>query len=315
MINFIDNLVKIPSYTGNHNAIKKCFDICKSFFKNVKTFIAETEKNNYQSILFSNCNTFNFEVLSLCHMDVVSNNEYKMTQKDNIIYGRGVFDMKSFIVSGLTNLKYLIENNINTKYGILITSDEEIGGENGTKHWIDYYNLKTNILLDSDNGNSIDSIVAENLGAITIRLKGNQENINKTIVDIKDRFKDFYCENFRNEMDIIFPNLDIIKTIDNCMYDGVDFKVLMLNKYSRNDLDDKYHKLYKKIAIENGIDIKYINVSKNNDARYFSEIGINIISHQATGNDNHKPTEWLDLNSFYIHNKIQRNFLINIANK
>lgn len=315
MINFIDNLVKIPSYTGNHNAIRKCFDICKSFFGDTKIFIVENEKNNHQSILFSNCGTLNFEVLSLCHMDIVPNNEYKMIKKDNTIYGRGVFDMKSFVVSSLTNLKYLIENNINTKYGVLITSDEETGGENGTKHWIDYYNLKTDILLDSDNGNSIDSIVAENLGAITIRLKGNQENINKTIVNIKDKFKGFYCANFRNEMDIIFPNLNIIKTIDSCMYNDVSFEVLMLNKYSKNNLEDKYHKLYRKISIENGIDIKYITVSTNNDARYFSDIGINVISHQATGDDNHKPTEWLDLNSFYIHNKIQRNFLIRTANK
>lgn len=313
MINLIDKLVKIPSYTGNYSAIGECFKICKSFFGDTKIFIVENEKNNYQSILFSNYSTLNFEVLSLCHMDVVTNNEYKMIQKDDIIYGRGVFDMKSFIVSNLVNLKYLIENKINTKYGVLITSDEEIGGENGTKHWIDDHNLKTKILLDSDNGYNVESIVAENLGAITIRLKGDQESINKTIINIKNKFKGFYCENFGNEIDIIFPNLDIIKTINSCIYGNINFEVLMLNKYSRNDLNNKYHKLYKKIALENGISIRYVTISTNNDARYFSDIGTNILSHQATGGDNHKPTEWLDLNSFYIHNKIQREFLINMT--
>lgn len=308
MINNIGKLVAIPSFTGNFNAIDECFRLCREIVsKNV--FIFEKNINGYKSILFSNCNNLNFNVLSLCHIDVYESDKYELIETKDKIFGRGVFDMKSFVVSNLINLNKLIEINSATKYGVLVTSDEEIGGDNGAKFWANETDLKAKIILDSDSGYNLSSIIETNLGAITIRLIGEEINITETIKKIKKEFHNFYCEDFDNEIDMNFDEFDIVSHLNNCMVNDVKFDILMFNKCTRNNINDEYHKLYRDIVKNNGINIQYRTVSATNDSRYFAEKNINIISNQATGGNNHKDNEWLDKNSLYLFNNIQYEFL------
>ena len=52
------------------------------------------------------------------------------------------------------------------------------------------------------------------------------------------------------------------------------------------------------------------STSKNSpDSRYFYKSADTIIVNQATGGDNHKPTEWLDFESLKTFNQIQWEFL------
>lgn len=312
MIEYIKELVSIPSFTGNFSAIERCFALCKNIVSK-SAFIFEKNINGYKSILFLNQNALNFDVLSLCHIDVYKSDRYVMTETTDKIFGRGVFDMKSFVVSNLINLNKIVETNSNTKYGVLVTSDEETGGENGARFWADEINLKTKVILDSDSGNDLSEIIQTNLGAITIKLIGNNQDIKQTIEKIKKEFNSFYCEDFGNEIDMNFNEPDIIKHLNSYMVNNVRFDVLMFNRCTKNDINSKYHKLYNKIAKNNGIDIQYKTISATNDSRYFAEKGINIISNQATGGNNHKENEWLDKNSFYLFNKIQYEFLENIS--
>lgn len=308
MLKYIEKLVSIPSFTNNFDAIGECFRICKEMVLD-NTFIFEKNINNYKSILFSNCNSLNLDVLSVCHVDVYKSGKYEMTEATDKIFGRGVFDMKSFVVSNLTNLNRIIETENKVKYGVLVTSDEEIGGENGAKFWANNRDLKAKIILDSDSGYSLSTVIETNLGAITIKLLGNKQNVNKTMETIKKEFSGFYCEDFGDEIDMNFDDFDIINHLNSCMSDNVKFKVFMFNSCTKNDINDRYHKLYNKIAKNNGINIQYKVISATNDSRYFAERGVNIISNQATGGNNHKDGEWLDKNSFFIFNKIQYEFL------
>lgn len=313
MLDLIEKVIKIPSYTGNTRAVLECFDIYKSIFLNKKVYIKEVNNNGYISILFSNYNTLDLDVLSICHTDVVENFEYKMTKKDNIIYGRGVFDMKSFIIMNLLNLKYLIENNINTKFGVLVVSDEETVDEYGTKYWVENLNLKAKIVLDNDSGlGNINNIIKDNLGAITIKIIGESifEKI-RTINNIKERFGNFCCNIIDNEeIDLYFDEVNIKNILNNCMYKNTKYDILMLNNYIKNNINDKYHKIYKDICKRNGIKIDYLTSKTTDDSRFFSYKGINIISHQANGGDFHKATEWLDFDSLLVLKNIQLGFLI-----
>lgn len=51
------------------------------------------------------------------------------------MYARGCMDMKAFVVIGLSALEKILNENISIKYGVLIVSDEETGGFDGTKYW------------------------------------------------------------------------------------------------------------------------------------------------------------------------------------
>ncbi len=315
ILDLIERVIKIPSITGNLKTTMECFDIYKSIFLNKKIYIREVSNNGYISILFSNVDTMSFDVLSVCHTDVVENIEYKMTKKDNIIYGRGVFDMKSFVIMNLLNLKELIENNINVKFGVLVVSDEETVDEYGTKYWVEKLGLKSKVVLDNDSGNgNITNIIKENLGAITIKLfNKNVFDKLKTIENIKEKFGEFCCNIIDNEeIDLYFTGINIENILKKCMYKNTIYKILMLNNYIKNNINDKYHKSYKDICEKNGLKINYITSKTTDDSRFFSYKNINVISHQANGGDFHKSTEWLDFDSLIMLKNIQLEFLKNI---
>lgn len=77
----------------------------------------------------------------LGHVDVVPCNTdwltdpFKLTEKSGYLYGRGVTDMKGGITCFLKALKMLtINNEISGKHiRIILTGDEEVGSDRGTK--------------------------------------------------------------------------------------------------------------------------------------------------------------------------------------
>jgi acetylornithine deacetylase/succinyl-diaminopimelate desuccinylase-like protein len=222
--------------------------------------------------------------------------------------------MKSFVTVALFNLKRIKKANISIKYGVLVVSDEEIGGQNGTKYWIENLNLKTKIVLDSDSciGN-IDNIVKDNLGAITIKLYGNMFDKMITIQNIRKKFKNFYMNVVGDEIDLNFNEVEIAKILQKCM-NNTKYEILMLNNYIKNDINDKYHKLYKKICEDLlKSEITYMTGKTTNDSRYFSYKNINVISHHANGGDYHKSTEWLNFKSLLEFYNIQFKFLCLIS--
>ena len=295
MFKLLEKLVKIPTYNEDNCkiAINECLKI---FNNNIKI---QSYKN---SVLLSNVITDNFDIISTCHIDVVPMSIYNINKKDNIIYGRGVFDMKSFLVSALFNLKYIIDNNINIKYGIIIATDEETAIESETKYWAD--NIKTKIVLDSDSGvGDINKIVKNILGALTIKTKCNY---NKN--EIKNIFGKYYIDFVDDEIDILIDNDNKLEELKKYIK---DFDILMFNKCINYYIDNKYNLIYKNIC-ENILNnkIEYITTKNTTDSRFFDNCIV--INHQATGGDYHKDTEWLDYDSFMKFNKIQLDFLTNI---
>lgn len=306
MLYFIEKLVKLQTTENNIKNINQAINLCISYFDDIKDKIFTYKVNN--SVLISNHNALDFDVISTCHIDIVpmQNNTYNVKKNDNIIYGRGVFDMKSFVVSALCNLKKLIQNSINTKYGVIIVSNEETATKSDTKIFAD--KITTKIVLDSDSGNgNINSIVKNNLGAITIKLSKKDF---QTINLIRNNFNKYYCDFIGDEVDILFNNKNILVELQKCMKNNTIFEVLMLNDYIKNDINDKYSILYKNIAEDKlNTKINYITSKTTTDSRFFSYNNINVINHQATGGNYHTVDEWLDYNSLLQFNEIQWEFL------
>ena len=302
MLEKIKQLVNIYSYSYNQKNIELAINLCKSFYP--LKYIKETAHNGFKSALFSNYDGFDFDVLSLCHIDIVEcpMEMLQLKQQNNIIYGRGVFDMKSFLISSLENL-YRLQKNI--KYGVLITSDEEIGGENGAKYWIDNFNLKTKILLDCDDGYNLNTIVKKRYGTAMIDLLDSEENNLKFYnKNIKDKYYFTELKN-KNEINIYFENEFNFKP-----FDKIKCNILQVNNPVIFNIKNNYTKKYIDLIEKHTNNRVIFSTSKNSpDSRYFYKLADTIIANQATGGDNHKPTEWLDFESLKIFNQIQWEFL------
>jgi succinyl-diaminopimelate desuccinylase len=175
LIELIVKLVEFPSYSGNVEAIKNCLQYCIDYFDDIrdKIFIKKIENNGVQSVLLSNCDTLDYDILEVGHIDVVPVNDSAMFKPKivgNIMYGRGVADMKGPVAVGMKILEYVLKNDINLRYGLLIVTDEESGGFNGAKYWSENIGLKTKLLINADAGESLNEIIYKSKGSLLVKL-------------------------------------------------------------------------------------------------------------------------------------------------
>lgn len=162
LINIITDLIKFRTETGNIPEIKHCFDYCKILFSNTDAKVEIFEKEGVAPVLYiRNTDSENFDVLCLGHLDVVPATDEMFTPqiKDGRMYGRGTLDMKSFAAVAFNSMFHVLENKLNLKFGIILSSDEEKGSK-GTEAFLEAHkNIKAKIVLDNDVGGNILSIV------------------------------------------------------------------------------------------------------------------------------------------------------------
>lgn len=155
---FIQDLSRLISYetlTSNLEQNKKALDFIVS--KIDKRASVKRIKNNSSEILIaSNGKTLEPDICYLVHVDVVAGrpDQFKMSIKDDVAYGRGVSDMKFSIPIGYELLNQLIENKSKLSFSLVITTDEEAGGYNGAQFLANKYGLKPKALLVPDGGDN-----------------------------------------------------------------------------------------------------------------------------------------------------------------
>lgn len=173
LLEIIKKTISIKSVVGDFEELNKCLDFLKKQYGTEEgIFIKQIEHNKYPSILFSNCDSLDLDVLSIGHIDVVSatNDMFIPKIENGKLKCRGAIDMKSFVITSLENLKEVTKLKLDIKYGVLIVSDEETGGFNGAGHWVNDLELKAQVVLDPDGGQNIETIVAKNKGVVIAKI-------------------------------------------------------------------------------------------------------------------------------------------------
>lgn len=101
--------------------------------------IERFESNGHHSLIATTRKTKTPKVFFYCHVDVVpgSNSLFTAHTVGNKIYGRGVMDMKFALACYLHLIKELGEKIKDYDIGLMLVSDEEIGGHNGAKKLVE----------------------------------------------------------------------------------------------------------------------------------------------------------------------------------
>ncbi len=128
-------LIAFKTVTGNYLENEKAIAWIKTQLKTVPVYITDYKKNNFSSLLITTQKTKKPKLWLQAHLDVVDGSEKTFQPKlqNNCIYGRGVFDMKFAIACYLKLFQELGKRLPQYSTGIMITTDEEIGGHNGVK--------------------------------------------------------------------------------------------------------------------------------------------------------------------------------------
>ena len=332
IVNNSIKLMKCITIKENYNEFEKAFNIVKENLSNYN--IREIRVNNYNNLVISNTLDHNLDIIFCAHMDVVPSDKYEGIIKDNKIYGRGAFDMKS----NLSVIMSLFKNNkTDKKIAFIITSDEEIGGY-CCKEILKEYSSKLAVIPDA--GSDFNLIVEEKgLLQVEIKTKGvtahasepfKGENAILKSLDIYNKLIKLYPLP-KNDSDFITSiNLskliggDAINTVaDTCtMILDIRFtndlnKTLLLDyikkiaKYSTvNVLDygptfyvDKNNPIISKFICDSkkilNKNVKIGRCVATSDAIYFSEKNIPTILINPKGNYWHNPGEYVEIDSLY----------------
>jgi succinyl-diaminopimelate desuccinylase len=146
---------------------RRCIDFIRSHIDVLENLeLREIERNGCVSLIAHPAAFPEPEILMVGHIDVVAHSDpsvYRGEIRDGRIVGPGAGDMKGAVAIILEIFRNTLRRHPEASIGIVITSDEEIGGENGIGHLFGEAGIRCGIALVPDGGS---------LNRITIHEKG-----------------------------------------------------------------------------------------------------------------------------------------------
>ncbi|MDR1488565.1 MAG: succinyl-diaminopimelate desuccinylase [Holosporales bacterium] len=143
IIKILDDLIKFRSISPNDDG---AIEYCKSFLENLG-FLCQALSFYGVNNLYAKFGNNDKNLCFAGHVDVVSplsewnTNPFELNIVNGIAYGRGVNDMKGPLSSCLAAIRDIITEGLlpnDVSLSVLLTSDEEIMGDFGTKSVISY---------------------------------------------------------------------------------------------------------------------------------------------------------------------------------
>lgn len=155
LIKQLDQLVSFKTLTGDVVENRKALDYVLSLISS-KAIINQTKNKETEILLASNVKTNSPDFGYMVHIDVVaaSTKLFKMCQKEDILLGRGVSDMKFSIPLGIALLNELIEAKSKISFCLAITTDEEVGGFDGADFLANEMKWRPKTLIVPDGGDN-----------------------------------------------------------------------------------------------------------------------------------------------------------------
>lgn len=167
------DLMLVPGTASNPEELRRCFSVVRNHleaFDNVA--ITEFEHNDCPSMLAMPAGCDYAAVLMCAHLDVVSHSDpaaYRSEVRDGRIHGPGAGDMKGALAILLELFRAVHEERPDAPLGLVVTSDEEVGGASGMGYLFGEAGLRCDAALVPDGG-SLDEITVEEKGILHLEV-------------------------------------------------------------------------------------------------------------------------------------------------
>ena len=168
-------LIRFKTMHSRMDEIAGCMRYIQSFLAEQGIQFKKIVSNGYPSLLVDP-GAERFPLLLMSHIDVVDAPDalFEPMEKQGRLYGRGSYDDKyaaavslALLVRWLEKLKAEGKTQSGLKFGVLITSDEEIGGINGARYVLKDVRPDFSIVLD---GGSMNEVITREKGIARITL-------------------------------------------------------------------------------------------------------------------------------------------------
>lgn len=357
---FLKNLIKIKSTSDNLPELIKAIKLCKTFIKqNCKKIEIETDTKDSPFLFATNekeaIKNKRVNFLLVGHLDVVPGEAEQFIPKikEGKVLGRGAIDMKGS-VAGLIEALIELTRKGDQSTGLLLTTDEEIGGKKGVKRFLEM-GWRCDLAVIPDGGSDFD-LVLQQKGSWLFHLvsKGKSSHsanpwkiknpINDTILSGSKIIETFPVPDKESWISTVVPTIlsggKAINTIPhtakvtfNCRFvDEIDrskiekkirSRLLGNTKLETEAIDpsmkvskeNKFIKRWIKIANKSlNKKTKFARTSSASDARHFSQVGIPTIVTRGNGSKPHTDNEWASIKDIEILKNIIVNFILSFNN-
>ncbi len=148
---YLSNLVSMPTETADKEENGRALRWVESELSTLGLYFKHETFEGHPTLVVTTKKTITPDLFLVAHMDVVpaSTALYQPRIEGSKMYGRGAYDMKMAIACYLLLLHELKDQLPRMNIGLMLTSDEEIGGMNGVKRLLEAgYSSKVAFLPD-----------------------------------------------------------------------------------------------------------------------------------------------------------------------
>lgn len=167
-------LIHIPSTESRPADRARCFALCRCYLDAVPGLaIREYESNGFASLVAGSLGVEVPRILLVGHLDVVEHPDvdvYQSELRDGRLWGPGAGDMKGQCAIMLELFCELQRRFPGLPLGVVFTSDEERGGDDGVRYLFETVGLRCGLAIVPDGG-SINRITVEEKGILQVRLR------------------------------------------------------------------------------------------------------------------------------------------------
>ena len=352
---YLRTLVQFPTVTGNFKANNQALDYVQAFFAQRGLFVARFDFDGFGAMVATTREGSKTPRVMLgAHLDVVpAPEEFFALRLDGDTYtGRGCFDMKFAIAVYMQLIEDLHDELAAYDLGIMITTDEEAGGERGVKRLIELgYRPDVCILPDAGPEWQIETL-AKGLVYATIETHGTTghgsrpwlaDSASFKLIDLLAEVKAVFHEqkpetstlnisrlesgkaltqipdHAKAGLDIRFPSVAEYHAIHArleqlCAEFGATYTEQLYGAPCINALDDPLIAPFAAImAEETGIPAKGEVSYGATDARYFAEINVPCIMARPTAGGHHGSDEWISKAGIATYHTILRRYIERMA--
>ncbi|QDS98230.1 M20 family metallopeptidase [Adhaeretor mobilis] len=138
LVQTCNSLIEVPSIDGDRAALQEVVRRIREFFHDVPVEVHEEEFGGYPSIVITTCASKSPKIMLHGHVDVVPGKpeQFRPEVTDERLHGRGAVDMKGFVAVAMHVIRDLALSPYPPSVGLMINTDEEVGGRCGAKHLV-----------------------------------------------------------------------------------------------------------------------------------------------------------------------------------
>lgn len=151
MRDMLADLVAFHTVSGEFEPSHQALQYIEDYLREKGLFIERFEQNGLESLIATTKRTKSPTIMLAAHLDVVPApiQLFKLEERHERFYGRGTCDMKFAIAAYMQLVDDLGEDLHLYDFGIMITSDEEIGGRDGVQALLKHgYRARACVLPD-----------------------------------------------------------------------------------------------------------------------------------------------------------------------